>query len=112
MFKETRDSRYIYRNELDKPCCQHMAFKDFKDLSRRTAADKVLKDKAFNMDKDAKYDGYQRGFASMAYKFFDIKTLGSCIKSMPNLYFINPLLENPKKQKYFQHSRTIFVVLI
>ena len=43
-FKETEDSRYIYRNELDKPYFQHdMAYGDFKDLTRRTAADKVFK---------------------------------------------------------------------
>ena len=42
-FKETRDSRYIYRNELDKSCFQHdMAYGDFRDLAKRTAADKIL----------------------------------------------------------------------
>ena len=48
-----------------------MAYEDFKDLARRTASDKVLRDKAFNIAKNKKYDGYQRGLASMAYKFFD-----------------------------------------
>ena len=58
-FKETGDSRYIYRNELDKACLQHdMAFEDFKDLAKRTAADEVLRDKAFNIAKDSNYDGY------------------------------------------------------
>ena len=47
-----------------------MAYGDFKDLAKRTVADKVLKDKAFNIAKDSKYDGYQRGLASMVYKFF------------------------------------------
>ena len=47
-----------------------MAYKDFKDLARRTAADKVLRDEAFNNAKDPKYDGYQRGLASMVYKSF------------------------------------------
>ena len=43
-FKETGDSRYIYKNELDKACFQHdMAYGDFKDLTKRTAADKVLR---------------------------------------------------------------------
>ena len=52
-FKETGDSRYIYRNKLDKACFQHdMAYEDFKNLSKRTAADKVLRDKAFNIAKD------------------------------------------------------------
>ena len=51
-----------------------MAYGDFKDIARRKASDKVLRDKAFNIAKDPKYDGYQRGLASVVYKFFD-KTL-------------------------------------
>ena len=83
-FKETGDSRYIYRNELDKACFQHdMAYGDFKDLAKRTAADKILRDKAFNIAYIAKYDGYQRRLASVVYKFFDKKTADSGIKSMP-----------------------------
>ena len=77
-FKQTGDSRYIYKNELDKACFQHdMAYRDFKDLKKRKAADKVLRNKAFNIAKNSKYDGYQRGLASMVYKFFDKKTKGS-----------------------------------
>ena len=50
---ETGDSRYIYRNELDKACFQpDMAYGDFKDLAKRTNADNVLRDKAFNIAKD------------------------------------------------------------
>ena len=74
-FKQTGDSRYIYKNELDKACFQHdMAHGDFKDLGKRTAADKVLRDKAFNIAKNLKYDRYQRELASMVYKFL-IKNL-------------------------------------
>ena len=77
-FKETGDTSYIYKNELDKACFQHdMAYGDFKDLARRIASDKVLRDKAFNIAKNPKYDGYQRGLASMVYKFFDKKSKGS-----------------------------------
>ena len=66
------DSRHIYQNELDKACFQQdMAYGDFKDLPRRTASDKVLFNKAFNIGKNPKYDGYQRRLASMVYKFFD-----------------------------------------
>ena len=73
-FKETGDTSYIDENELDKACFQHdMAYVDFKDLPKRTAADKVLRDKAFKIASDQKYDGYQRGVASMVYKFFDEK---------------------------------------
>ena len=60
-----------------------MAYGYFKDLARRTAADKVLKDKAINIAKDPKYDGYQRGLASMIYTFFNKKTSGSGVKSIP-----------------------------
>ena len=74
-FKETGDSRYIYQNELDKACFRHdMAYEDFKDLTRRTASDKILRDKAFNIAKNPKYDGYQHGLVLMVSKFFDKKT--------------------------------------
>ena len=46
-----------------------MIYGDFKDLNRRTAADKVLRDKAFNIANDLKYDGYQRGLPSVVYIF-------------------------------------------
>ena len=72
----------MYQNELDKAYFQHdMSYEDFKDLNRRTFADKVLRDKAFNIAKDSKYDGYQRGLVSMVYKFFDKKTCVSSIKN-------------------------------
>ena len=48
-----------------------MAYGGFKDLKRRTASDKILGDKAFNIAKNYKYDGYQKGLTSMVYKFFD-----------------------------------------
>ena len=61
-FKETVDTSYIYKNELNKACFQHdMAYGDFKDLARRTASDNILRDKASNIAKNPKYDGYQRG---------------------------------------------------
>ena len=64
--KKTIDSRYIHQNELEHACFQHcMAYGDFKDLLRRIASDKTLHDKAFNIAKNLKYDGYQRGLASM-----------------------------------------------
>ena len=56
-----------------------MAYGDFKDLKRRTACDKILRDKAFNIAKNPKYDGYQRGLVSMVYKYFDKKSTGSGI---------------------------------
>ena len=84
-FKPTGDTSYIYKKELDKACFQHyMAYGDFKDLSRRTASDKVLRDKAFNIAKNPKYDGYQRGLASMVYKYFDKKLKGSGVNMRTN----------------------------
>ena len=66
---------HIYQNELDKACFQQdMADGDFKDLTIRTASDKILRDKAFNVAKNPKYDGYQRGLGSMVHKLFDKKT--------------------------------------
>ena len=74
-FKEKGDTDYIYKIELDKACFQHdMAYGVFKDLAKRTAADKVLRDKVFKIASDQKYDGYQRGLALMVYKFFDKKS--------------------------------------
>ena len=65
-FKETGDSGYIYQNELDKARFQHdMVYRDFKDLTRRTDSNKILRDKAFNIAKNPNYDGYKRGLASM-----------------------------------------------
>ena len=80
--KETGDSRYIYQNELDKACFQHdMAYGDFKDLTRRTASDKILRDKVFIIAENPKYDGYQIGLASVVHKFFDKKTSAAGIKN-------------------------------
>ena len=65
-FKKTGDTNYIYKNELDKACFEHdVTCGDFKDLAKRTASDKVLRDKAFNIARNPKYDGYQRGLTSM-----------------------------------------------
>ena len=61
-FKETGDTNYIYKNELDKACFAHdAAYSDSKDLTKRTVADKILRNRAFYIAKDPKYDGYQRG---------------------------------------------------
>ena len=71
-FMQTGNANFIYKNELDKACFQHdMAYGKSKDLVKRTQSDKVLKDKAFKIASDPKYDGYQRRLASMVYKIFD-----------------------------------------
>ena len=91
-FMQTGDTNYIYKNELDKVFFQHhMDYGKYKDLEKRTQSDKVLKDKAFVIVKNPKYDGYQRGLASMVCKFFDKKSKGAGIKSMPNKQLANEL---------------------
>ena len=81
-FKETGYTCYIYKNELGKACFQHnMAYGGFKDLARGTASGKVLRDKALNIAKSPKYDGYQRGLASVIYKFFDKKSKGGDVSN-------------------------------
>ena len=87
--------RYIYQNELDKACFQHdIAYGDFKYLNRRTAADKVLCNKAFNLAKNSKHDGCQRGLASMVYKFFDKKPASLVNKSTSGGTFKNEIISN------------------
>ena len=84
-FKGTGDTSYIYKNELDKVCFQHdMPYENFKDLARGTGSYKVLRGKAFNIAKNPKYDGYQRGLASMAYSFFDKMSTESSIGNNNN----------------------------
>ena len=103
-FMETRDTNYIYRNELDRACFQHdMASGDFKVLKRRTQSDKALKDKAFKIASNPKYDGYQRGLASMVYKFFDKKSKGSGIKENHQLAneLHKPIIRKVRKRKVY-----------
>ena len=84
-FKHAGDTRYIYRNELDKACFQHdSAYADHKDLINRTEADKVLRDKACDIASNPEYDGYQRGLVSMVYKFFHKKSTWSGFKKLKN----------------------------
>ena len=73
---------YIYQNELDKARFQHdMTY----GYSRRTASDKILREKAFNIAKNPKYDGYQGGLASTIYKFSDKKFSGGVIKNVKQI---------------------------
>ena len=57
----------------------------FKDLTKRTVSDKTLLDKASNIAKNLKYDGYQMSLVSMVYKFFDKKTAGGVLRLQMNL---------------------------
>ena len=72
---QTRNTNFISKNELDKAFFEHdMGYDKSKDLTKRTQSDKVSRNKAFKIASDPKYDGYQRGLASMVYKFFDKKS--------------------------------------
>ena len=107
---QTGNTDFIYRNELDKAFFQHdMAYGKSKDLTKRTQSDKVLRDKAFKIASDPKYDGYQRGLASMVYKFFDKKSSGSGIVNEPNYQLANelhkPIIRKFKKRKVYSSFR-------
>ena len=73
-FKRTGDTCLLYRNELDKACFKHdAAYAKYKDVNIRLISDQKLKNGAYDIASNPKYDGYQRGLASMVYKFFNSK---------------------------------------
>ena len=91
-FMQTGNTDFIYKNDLDKACFQHdMAYGKSKDLARRTQPHKVLRDKPFKVASNPKYDGYQRGLASMVYKVFDKKSSGNDVATEPNYQLTNEL---------------------
>ena len=114
-FRETGDTNYIYKNELDKACFVHdAAYSDSKDLTKRY---------------HYHFDGYQKGLASVVYNFFDLKvaspdkkSVGSgakCVntKMTPQNEQLaeelhKPIIRKFKKRKYIQHLKIIFGVLI
>ena len=120
-FKETGDTSYIYKNELDKACFQYdMAYGDFKDLARTTASDKILWDKAFNIAKNPKYDDIKEDKKSTgsahcslnsSTSYRPLSSANNDTKQNLQMNFINQLLENLKKEKSILHLE-IFGVLI
>ena len=112
----------MHRNDLDKACFQHdIACGEYKDLTKRTQSDQLLRDKSFEIASNPKYDRYQRELASMVYNGFLIKSLlksakGSGIKNMPNQQladeFINQIFEKSKEQRFILRLKTIIRVLI
>ena len=99
-FKETGDMKYIYRNKLDKAYFQHdMAYGNFIDLARRTASDKVLRNKGFNIAENLKYDEYQKGLAAVVYTFFDKKSTSLADKSTKGSGFNNEIKQNEQLAK-------------
>ena len=100
-FRVTGDTNYIYKNELDKACFVHdAAYSDSKDLTKRTVADKILKNKAFDIAKDPKYDGSKRRLAAMVYKFFNSKVSGSGAKLIPENEQLANELHTPIVRKF------------
>ena len=109
-FMQTGNTDFIYKNKLDKTCFQDdMTYGKAKDLVRRTQSDKVLRDKAFKIASDPKYYGYQRGLASIVYKFFDKKSSGSGITNEPNYQLADelhkPIVKKLKKRKVYSSFR-------
>ena len=93
---QTGNTDFINKNELGKACFQHdVAYGKSKDLAKRNQSDKVLRDKAFKITSDPEYDGYQRGLASMVYKFFDKKSSGSEVATT----FANKCTTKPNQQR-------------
>ena len=121
---QTENTDYIHKNDLDKACFQHdMAYGKYKDLTKRTESDKVLRVKVFRIASNPEYYGYQRGLASMVYRFFDKNSAGSGVATLAKINlllnlcqisynlqmnFRNQLLENLKKEEFIHHSKTIF----
>ena len=107
---QTGNTIFIYRNELDKACFyRDMAYGKPKDPEKSTKLNKILRDKAFKIASDPKYDGYQRGLASMVYKFFDKKSSGSGITNESNYQLANelhkPIIRKFKKRKVYSSFR-------
>ena len=122
---QTWNTDFIYRSELDKACFQHdIAYGKSKDLAKRTQSVKVLRDKAFKIAINPKYDGYQRGLTSMVYKFFNknlvemVLTLRLQISLLLNqiinlqMNLTGRLFENLRDKKFIHLSEAIFGVWI
>ena len=78
-----------------------MAYGDFKDLAKITASDKVLRDKVFDIAKNPKYDGYQRGLASMVYKFFGKNSAGGAFTTFANnQFYLDLAMQHLAKELY------------
>ena len=106
---QTGNTDFLYKNELDKACFQHdMAYGKSKDLIKRTQSDNVLRDKAFKIASNPKYDGYQGGLASMVYTFFDKTSKGMGINES-NYQLSNerhtPIIRTFKKKKVYSSNR-------
>ena len=107
---ETVDLNYIYKNELEEACFSHdAACSDSNDLAKRTGSNKIYKDRAYDIAINSKCHGYQRGFASLVYKFFD-KKIGSIenLNEVPAQELHKPVIKNSKNGK---PMRTLKIII-
>ena len=114
-FLNTGKLDYTYKNDLDKACFQHdMAYNKYKDLEKRTQSDIVLKNKAFKIAINPRYNGYERGLASMVFNFFDKKSKGSGLKENQQLAheLHEPIIKKIKKRKVYSSFKGNIGVLI
>ena len=109
-FRETGDLNYTYKNELDKACFVHdRAYFDSKDLAKRTISDKILKDRAYELAINPKYDGYQIGLTSIVYKFFENRTgSGASVNSELVQELHKPVIKKLKEGKSIRDLKIIF----
>ena len=119
-FKRTGDTRLLYRNQLDKACFKHdAAYAKYKDVENRLISDQKLRNSAYHIAGNPKYDGYQRGLASMVYKIFDSKVAPLDKKTMSgkgtgNIKILAEELHKPvikkfnKRKVYSQHRDNIW----
>ena len=106
---------YIYKNDFDKACFRHdMTYNKFKDLEKRTQSDIVLRNKALKIASNPKCNGYERGLASMVFKFFDKKSKGSGLKENQQLAneLHKPIIRKFKKRKVYSSFKGNIWVLI
>ena len=112
-FKRTGDTRLLYRNELDKACFKHdAAYAKYKDVENRLISDQKLRNSAYDIASNPKCDGYQRGLASMVYKFFDTKVapLDKKYKGIKNNKILaeelyKPVIKKFNKRKVYSQFR-------
>ena len=104
-FMKSGNTGLIYRNKLDK---HDMAYGKLKDLAKRIQSDKSMRDKPFKIGSDPKYDGYQKGLASMVYNCFDKKSSGRGVNE-PNYQLVDelhkPIIKKFKKRKVYSSFR-------
>ena len=127
-FKRTGDTRLLYRNGLDKACFKHdAAYAKYKDVENRLMSDQKLRYSAYDIASNPKYVGYQRGLASMVYKYFDSKVAlldkktmsdkgnakHSSLERMENNKILaeelhKPVIKNLIKEKYIRNLKIIY----